>query len=52
MIAKRTDNRRRRVSATWHDYEYAKQTWALKNPAATPEQYQAAMIRIAARLGL
>lgn len=52
MMAQRTDNRRRRVSATWHDYEYAKQMCVLKNPAATPEQYQAAMIRIAARLGV
>lgn len=52
MRAQVSDNRRRRTAATWHNYEYAKQMWVLKNPTATPEQYQAAMIRIAARLGV
>ena len=33
-------------------YESAKRKWIASNPNATPEQYQRAMIRIAARYGV
>lgn len=36
----------------WRLYEILKQEWAASNPGATPEQYQAAMRRIAARCGV
>lgn len=37
---------------TYADYEQAKREWSDRNPRATPEEYQAAMIRIAAKMGL
>jgi hypothetical protein len=33
-------------------YESAKQRWIASNPNATPEQYTAAMIKLAARYGV
>jgi len=41
---------RRRYDYT--DYEQAKREWQSRHPDATPEQYQMAMMRIAARMGL
>jgi hypothetical protein len=41
---------RRRYDYT--DYEQAKREWQARHPDATPEQYQVAMMRIAARMGL
>ncbi len=43
---------RLRSRYTYADYEQAKREWSDRNPRATPEQYQAAMIRIAAKMGL
>ena len=40
----------RRQAYTYADYEQAKREWSDANPRATPEQYQAAMVRIAARM--
>lgn len=37
---------------TYADYENAKREWLDRNPRCTPEQYQAAMVRIAARMRL
>lgn len=37
---------------TYADYEAAKREWSFRNPAATPEQYEAACRAIARRLGL
>ncbi len=37
---------------TWQDYEYAKQEWVNRHPRATPQEYEAAMARIARRMGL
>lgn len=37
---------------TYADYAIAKQAWIMRNPTCTPEQYQAAMVRIAARMRL
>lgn len=45
-----TKTTRRRY--TYADYEQAKREWLYRYPNATPEQYQAAMSRIAARMGL
>jgi hypothetical protein len=33
-------------------YEREKQDWIRRHPAATPEQYQAAMVKIATRCGI
>lgn len=52
MTPKMTAYKRLRSRYTYADYEQAKQEWAYRNPQATPEQYQAAMSRIAARMGL
>lgn len=42
----------RRPRGSWHDYEYAKQEWRARNPGASCAEYEAAMARIAERLGL
>lgn len=43
---------RLRSRYSYADYEIAKQVWIMRNPTCTPEQYQAAMVRIAARMRL
>lgn len=43
---------RLRSRYTYADYQQAKREWEYRNPRATPDEYQAAMVRIAARLGL
>ena len=45
-----TYSRLRQPAYTYADYEQAKREWADANPRATPEQYQMAMARIAARM--
>ena len=37
---------------SWQAYEAAKRAWIDANPAATPEQYSAAMRAIADRCGV
>lgn len=37
---------------SWQAYEAAKRAWIAAHPDATPEQYDAAMREIAARLGV
>ena len=45
--------KRRKVSSgSWRDYEAYKASWIAQNPAATPEQYEAAMARIARLCGV
>jgi hypothetical protein len=36
----------------WSQYEFLKQEWINKNPLATHEQYQKAMISIAKKCGV
>lgn len=49
-VAKRRIAPRRRY--TYEDYEQAKREWLWRYPKATHEEYQAAMQRIADRMGL
>lgn len=39
------------VRPVWPEYETAKAAWILANPAATQEQYNAAMLRISSEIG-
>lgn len=48
----RTGGRLAGRRTAYSGYEQAKREWQERNPRATPEEYQAAMVRIAARLGL
>lgn len=44
---------RRPITETqWWRYEHAKQQWIADHPEATPQQYQAAMLRIALECGV
>lgn len=43
---------RLRCRYTVRDYEAAKQRWVAENPSATSQQYEQAMRKIAARMGL
>jgi hypothetical protein len=52
MTPAMTNYRRLRSRYTYADYEDAKRAWVARNPGATPEQYQLAMMRIAQRMGL
>lgn len=45
-------HRRPKRHYTQQDYEYAKADWLRRNASCTSEQYQQAMQRIAARMGL
>lgn len=42
----------KRGRSSWHAYEAAKAAWIAAHPNATPAEYEAAMRRIARRLGL
>lgn len=44
--------RRKVSSGSWRDYESEKAIWIARNPGATPEQYEAAMARIARLCGV
>jgi len=37
---------------SWQTYEAAKAAWIASHPHATPEEYAAAMLELARRLGL
>lgn len=40
------------MTYAYHQYEYRKQDWLLKNPYATSEEYEQACTRIARELGI